>query len=92
MPIETMLFHPRPNLTLMLPTTAISKNIGGLVRGYDLKSMSLAELWKLHEEVTIEFAQKLELELEQRLRQQETDNVSDPYRSRRPCGPRRFDA
>ena len=55
--------------------------------------MSLAELWKLHEEVTIEFAQKLELELEQRLRQlQETDNVSDPYRSRRPTAPWRFDA
>jgi hypothetical protein len=53
--------------------------------------MSLAELWKLHEEVTVEFAQKLELELAQRLRQlQETDNVSDPYRSRRPSG--RFDA
>ena len=61
------------------------------MKGCDLKSMSLAELWKLHEEVTVEFAQKLELELEQRLRQlQETDNVSDPYRSRRPTG--RFDA
>ena len=56
----------------------------------DLKSMSVDELWKLHEEVTIEFAQKLwseEIELEQRLRHlQEADNISGP------TGRRRFDA
>ena len=43
--------------------------------------MSIDELWKLHEEVTIEFAQKLwseEIELEQRLRHlQEADNIID---------------
>jgi hypothetical protein len=52
--------------------------------------MSIDELWKLHEEVTIEFAQKLwseEIELEQRLRHlQEADNISCP------AGRRRFDA
>jgi len=59
-----------------------------IVRNNDLKPMSIDELWKLHEEVTIEFAQKLwseEIELEQRLRHlQEADNIS----GRR----RRFDA
>ena len=40
--------------------------------GIDLKAMSVDELWKLHEEVTAELAQKLQSEkngLEQRLRQ-----------------------
>ena len=58
------------------------------MRNNDLKPMSIDELWKLHEEVTIEFAQKLwseEIELEKRLRHlQEADNIS----GRR----RRFDA
>ena len=48
--------------------------------GNDLKSMSVDELWKLHEEVAAELAQKLQSEktaLEQRLRQlQGADNVS----------------
>jgi DNA-binding protein H-NS len=42
------------------------------MRGKDLKSMSIDELWDLHEEVTLELAQKLQSEktkLEQRLRQ-----------------------
>ena len=60
------------------------------MRNNDLKPMSIDDLWKLHEEVTIEFAQKLwseEIELEQRLRQlQEADNISGP------TGRRRFDA
>jgi hypothetical protein len=64
------------------------KTSEGIVRNNDLKPMSIDELWKLHEEVTIEFAQKLwseEIELEQRLRHlQEADNIS----GRR----RRFDA
>ena len=58
-------------------------NIVGLsssTRGNDLKSMSVDELWKLHEEVAAELAQKLQSEktqLEQRLRQlQGGDNVS----------------
>jgi DNA-binding protein H-NS len=56
-------------------------------RGNDLKSMSVDELWKLHEEVTVELAQKLQSEkarLKQRLRQvRGTDNVSRPYHPRR---------
>jgi DNA-binding protein H-NS len=42
------------------------------VRGNDLKSMSTDELWKLHDEVIVELAQKLQAEktkLDQRLRQ-----------------------
>jgi DNA-binding protein H-NS len=42
------------------------------VRGNDLNSLSIDELWKLHEEVAIELARKLQVErarLEQRLRQ-----------------------
>jgi DNA-binding protein H-NS len=58
------------------------------VRGNDLKSMSIDELWNLHEEVTVELAQKLQSEktgLEQRLRQiGGADNVSGLYRVRRP--------
>jgi hypothetical protein len=58
------------------------KTSEGIVRSNDLKPMSIDELWKLHEEVTIEFAQKLwseEIELEQRLRHlQEADNISCP--------------
>jgi DNA-binding protein H-NS len=57
------------------------------VRGNDLSSMSIDELWKLHEEVTLELARKLPAEktrLEQRLHQlQGVDNVSGLYRSRR---------
>ena len=64
------------------------KTSESIVRNNDLKPMAIDELWKLHEEVTIEFAQKLwseEIELEQRLRHlQEADNIS----GRR----RRFDA
>ena len=52
-----------------------------------LKSMSLDELWKLHEEVTTQLVQKLcleEIDLEERLRHlQGADN---------PTGRRRFDA
>ena len=66
------------------------KTSEGIVRSNDLKPMSIDKLWKLHEEVTIEFAQKLwseEIELEQRLRHlQEADNISGP------TGRRRFDA
>ncbi len=55
--------------------------------GIDLKAMSVDELWKLHEEVTAELAQKLQSEkngLEQRLRQlRGADNVSAPYRAHR---------
>ena len=58
------------------------------MRGNDLSSMSIDELWKLHEEVTLELAGKLPAEkarLEQRLHQlQGVDNVSGLYRSRRP--------
>jgi len=61
------------------------------VRGNDLKSMSIDELWNLHEEVTVELAQKLQSEktgLEQRLRQiGGADNVSGLYRSRRSYPP-----
>jgi DNA-binding protein H-NS len=42
------------------------------VRGNDLKSMSMDELWKLHDEVIFELARRLQAEkakLEQRLRQ-----------------------
>ena len=62
----------------------------GIVRNNYLKSMSIDELWKLHEEVTVEFVQRLwseELDLEERLRNlQVWDNVSGP------SGRRRFDA
>ena len=48
--------------------------------GNDLKSMSVDELWNLHEEVAAELAQKIQSEktaLEQRLRQlQGADEVS----------------
>jgi DNA-binding protein H-NS len=50
------------------------------VRGNDLSSMSIDELWKLHQEVTPELARKLQAKkarLEQRLHQlQGVDNVS----------------
>jgi hypothetical protein len=42
----------------------------GIVKGNDLKAMSIDELWKLHEAVTFELSQKLAAEkskLEQRL-------------------------
>lgn len=49
-----------------------------------LKSLSLPELWTLHEDVTSELAQKLELELEQRIGELErAENVSDLLRSGR---------
>ena len=61
------------------------------MRGNDLSSMSIDELWKLHEEVTLELARKLQAEktrLEQRLHQlQGVDNVSGLYRSRRSYPP-----
>ena len=57
------------------------------MRNNCLKSMSLDELWKLHEEVTTQLVQKLcleEIDLEERLRHlQGADN---------PSGRRRFDA
>jgi hypothetical protein len=56
-------------------------------RGNDLKSMSVDELWKLHEEVTVELAQKLESEktgLQQRLRQFHGADKLRPDRPRRP--------
>ena len=49
----------------------IRANVVGPARGNDIKSMSVDELWKLHEEVTVELAQKLQsekTELIQRLR------------------------
>lgn len=53
--------------------------------------MSIDELWSLHEEVTLELAQKLQSEkarLEQRLRQiQGADNVSGLNPDRRPYPP-----
>ena len=62
-----------------------------IMRGNDIKSMSIDDLWTLHEQVTLALGQKLEAEkakLEQRLRQlQEADNVSGLYRSRRPYPP-----
>jgi hypothetical protein len=62
----------------------------GIVRNNYLRSMSIDELWKLHEEVTVEFVQRLwseELDLEERLRHlQGADNLSNP------TGRRRFDA
>ena len=57
-------------------------------RGNDIKSMSVDELWNLHEELTAELTQKLQSEkngLRQQLRQfYGADNVSRPYRPRRP--------
>src|SRR5262245_46531555 len=61
------------------------------MRGKDLNSMSMDELWNLHEEVTRQLTQKLQLEkarLEQRLHQiQGADHVSDFNRERRPYPP-----
>jgi hypothetical protein len=58
------------------------------MRGNKLKSMSIDELWNLHEEVTLELTQKLRSEkirLKQRLHQlRGADNASDLYRMRRP--------
>src|SRR6478672_9155537 len=58
------------------------------MRGNDLESMSIDDLWALHERVALVLGQKLEAEktkLEQRLCQlQGADNVSEPHRSRRP--------
>jgi DNA-binding protein H-NS len=71
--------------------TPVRANIVGppsSTRGNDLKSMSVDELWKLHEAVTVELAEKLQSEkngIKQRLRQlHEADNVSGSYRARRP--------
>ena len=61
------------------------------MRSNDFKSMSIDDLWKLHEDMTLELALKLEAEktrLEQRLRQlQGADNVADLSRARRPYPP-----
>ena len=61
------------------------------MRGNHLNSMSIAELWKLHEDVGLELAQKMQAEktrLQQRLRQlRGIDNASDAYRSRRSYPP-----
>ena len=62
------------------------------VRGCYLKSLSIDELWTLQGEVNSELAQRLESELEQRLRQVQGTDSSARRRSRRPTGPRRFDA
>ena len=52
------------------------------MKGDDLKSMSIDELWKLHEAVTFELNQKVaaeKAELEQQLRElQGDDDVSGP--------------
>ena len=56
------------------------------IKGNDLRSMSVDELWKLHEEVTLELAQKLQSEktrLKQRLRQLQWANKISG-RARRP--------
>ena len=54
----------------------------GIVKGDDLKSISIDELWELHEAVTFELKQKIAAEkaqLEQRLRElQGDDDVSGP--------------
>ena len=61
------------------------------MRGNDLNSMSMDELWKLHEEVALELARKLQAEttrLEQRLRQlRGADNASGLGRPRRSYPP-----
>ena len=47
------------------------------MKGDDLKSMSIDELWKLHEAVTFELNQKIAAEktqLEQRLHELQGDN------------------
>jgi len=53
-----------------------------IVKGDDLKSMSIDELWKLHEAVTFELNQKIAAEktqLEQRLHElQGDDDLSGP--------------
>lgn len=51
------------------------------MKGDDLKSMSVDELWKFHEAVTFELNQKLAAEkthLEQRLRELQGDDVLRP--------------
>ena len=54
----------------------------GIVKGDDLKSMSIDELWNLHEAVTFELNQKIAAEktqLEQRLHElQGDDDLSGP--------------
>lgn len=53
------------------------------MKGDDLKSMSVGELWKFHEAVTFELNQKLAAEithLEQRLRELQGDDVLRPIR------------
>ena len=61
------------------------------MRGDDLKSMSIDDLWTLHEHVTLVLGQKLEAEkakLAQRLSQlQKAPNVSGVYRARRTYPP-----
>lgn len=61
------------------------------MKGNDLNSMSMDELWKLHEEVALELARKLQAEttrLEQRLRQlRGADNASGLGRPRRAYPP-----
>jgi hypothetical protein len=57
----------------------------GSTGGNDLKSMSVDELWKLHEEVAGELAQKLQSEktgLEQRLRQLQGGDIVSGRRAR----------
>ena len=65
-----------------IPMAANKKSSEGIVTGEDLKSMSIDELWKLHEAVTFELNQKLAAEktqLEQRLHElQGDDDVSGP--------------
>ena len=61
------------------------------MRDNHLNSMSIAELWKLHEDVGLKLAQKMQAEktrLQQRLRHlRGIDNASDAYRSRRSYPP-----
>ena len=62
------------------------------MRGNDLNSMSIDELWKLHEEVALELARKLQVErarLEHRLRQlRGADNLDRPRRAYPPVPPK----
>ena len=61
------------------------------MKGDDLKTMSIDDLWMLHEYVTLALGQKIEAEkakLAQRLSQlQKAHDVSGSHRSRRPYPP-----
>jgi len=66
-----------------IPMAANKKSSEGVVTGDDLKSMSIDELWKLHEAVTFEVNQKLAAEktqLEQRLHELQGDDDASGLR------------